>query len=460
MAVARAQAASSGLNAFAIVSVCVAVVSLGGLIFFYTQQSQLESDIAAAQNAANSARQQVSTTNRQVGELARLIVGNDQTTEPTEIREELQRGLDKVFADRRLQESGAGFDRESTIMTVLNGLYMAYASAAQAEQDLLTANKEHKDKIDSINKTANQIEADFKTKTQEMEERVKAVENQSAKARQEWEQQVADLTRQLADASANAAKELNDVRARNEALESQMAAAQARINDLTSQLASFKPSTEHTAVLQVADGHIVRTVPGEDVVYIGIGQQEGVNPGMTFAVYSRARGITSDGRGKASIEVIKVFGGTSECRVLWTTPGDPLVTGDIIANPVFDKSRKLRFVVAGDFDLNFDGVFEDVGGLGVANLIRRSGGKVEDKVDTQTDFVVMGSPPPVMSEDADTDPGVLAARAAELEAARQSFDEQMQEARTIGIPILNRTQFLHFIGKQTPSKGETDSPQL
>ena len=72
----------------------------------------------------------------------------------------------------------------------------------------------------------------------------------------------------------------------------------------------------------------VRSLVAGDIVYIDLGQRDGVRRGMTFSVYSTTGGIPADGKGKATISVNDVFETTAECRVTSQTPGDPVVEGD------------------------------------------------------------------------------------------------------------------------------------
>jgi len=52
------------------------------------------------------------------------------------------------------------------------------------------------------------------------------------------------------------------------------------------------------SLLQIADGYIVQTVPGERLVYISLGRDGHVKPGMTFAVYSRVRAFRPTARAR------------------------------------------------------------------------------------------------------------------------------------------------------------------
>ncbi|MBI4581744.1 MAG: hypothetical protein HY718_18755, partial [Planctomycetes bacterium] len=147
--------------------------------------------------------------------------------------------------------------------------------------------------------------------------------------------------------------------------------------------------------------------------------------------------------GKATIRVTNVFETTSECAVHTSTAADPIVDGDVIANPVYDRNRLFNFFVAGDFDLDFDGKIDDPDGEQIRRMIQDWGGKLQPAVDTLTDFVVLGAAPVASS-------GETAAE------ARRKFDAAKQEARTLGIPVLTRSQFLHFVGFGVPRNAKDD----
>jgi hypothetical protein len=210
----------------------------------------------------------------------------------------------------------------------------------------------------------------------------------------------------------------------------------------------------------MADGKIVRAVTGENIVYIGLGRNDRVQTGMPFSVYSALSGPGQAMKAKASIEVTNVFDTTSEARVTSTTPGDPILEGDLVANLVYDKSRQFNFVVAGDFDLNFDGKIDDPAGQKVTQLIQKWGGRIRTKVDTSVDFVILGSPPSAPEKLPDTADEAAKQRAAEQNEVAKAFNAIKEEAKSLSIPILTRTQFLHFMGSTVPSKVTEDQPAL
>jgi hypothetical protein len=134
--------------------------------------------------------------------------------------------------------------------------------------------------------------------------------------------------------------------------------------------------------------------------------------------------------------------------------------GDLIANLVYDKTRRFNFVVAGDFDLDFDGKIDDPAGQKVIKLIEKWGGQIRPTVDTSIDFVILGSPPMTPEKPADTADDAAKQRAAEQNEAYKAFQAIKEEAKALSIPILTRTQFLRFMGTTVPSKAIEDQPAL
>ena len=112
--------------------------------------------------------------------------------------------------------------------------------------------------------------------------------------------------------------------------------------------------------------------------------------GLTFSVYDSSVPIPEDGKGKAEIEVFEVSPNVSAARVLNSSVNNPIVQQDIVANLIWDSQSSNNFVVVGEFDLNGDGINDKDGNTKVRELIQRWGGKIQDAVTIETDFVILG----------------------------------------------------------------------
>lgn len=456
-AVARPQAVggNTGMKAALIAFVCLTVASLGGLIFLYTYQTDLTNREKSAQDSATRAQDEARQAKGQLSTFANRMIG-EATDDPARIQQAIATALGAIQKDPRLEKD---IPKDAAALTALQELYRQYsATADQLAQVTADRDKLNKD-LAALNQASEAAQKAFAERVDQLQAQYQKLEQEATAARDAWTKDVADLNRKLAAATDTASQHLSRERQAVQNLEQQLTQRDTRIQELRETLASFRPSADQYSAIQIADGSIVRTVPGQGLAYISLGARDRVKPGMSFAVYSRVRGIPTDGKGKASLEVTHVFDTTSECKVLSTTPSDPIVEGDIVANPVFDRSRQFHFAVAGDFDLDFDGVPEDRGGQQVIRMIENWGGKVVKQVDTRTDFVVLGTSPTLAVRTRGPQETSATEHAAEQDAARTSFEALKQEARALSIPVLTRTQFLHFVGKPVP-RNATDEKAM
>src|SRR5262249_17985488 len=139
-----------------------------------------------------------------------------------------------------------------------------------------------------------------------------------------------------------------------------------------------------TNVGREADGKIVRSHPESQEVYISLGRNDHISPGLTFAVYDPRTGVRFDNdqqaAAKGGSEVMEVAENESLSRITQMPKGQTMSSGDLIANPVYqhDKNRKFRFVVIGDFDLDGDGVATAAEHDRLVKMITQWGGVIDD----------------------------------------------------------------------------------
>lgn len=238
------------------------------------------------------------------------------------------------------------------------------------------------------------------------------------------------------------------------------------IAQLQQRLGDIRPNVANLNVRQ-ADGKIT-SLPGNGIAYIDLGSGDHVVPGMTFEVYDRAQGVPPPGdpatienlpAGKGSIEVLSVGPTNSECRVVKTQLGQNINEGDIIANVVYDKNHKNAFFVYGNFDLTKDGPPgpndqpRPQDAEVIKRLITQWGGTIVDKINVNTDFVVLGKEPvvPEYTKEQLNDPLMVAAYN-KAQDELQKYDAIVDQAKALHIPILNQPRFLYMTGYYDMSK--------
>ncbi|MAE60683.1 MAG: hypothetical protein CMJ49_04905 [Planctomycetaceae bacterium] len=203
---------------------------------------------------------------------------------------------------------------------------------------------------------------------------------------------------------------------------------------------------------KLVDGRVVEIAHAENLVYIDLGRRDKIFLGMTFEVFDPTRGVVVDEsgqqRGKASIEVVDVAETSATCRVVRETLGRPVLADDLVSNIAYDQNMVFKFVVHGDFDLDYDGRTSITDRQRVETLIEEWGGVVLDELTLDTDFLVVGvAPPPAraLSPDEEINPIDLAAQVQAHNKWRE-YQQVGEQARDMTIPVLNQNRFLVLIG--------------
>lgn len=449
-ALARPAAAGSsntgGIKTALIVFVVLTVASVAGTVVMFTQQSDLQMTAEDATKKVDSTNQAMNKLRSDVAEISHKFAG-ERIEDTEKLKKAIETALQPVLADE--QAKSAGLSAESSLTGVVKGLYKLYASNYELLKKTESERDDLNKRLAELSATSEARAKEFAAKTEEFQQKYAELETQTQTNQQAWSQQIEELKKRLEGASASAGQQLAAERQTRHKLEQQLAQKDARFQDMAAKLARFQPTEGSAAALESPDGTVVRAVAGDGVVYIDLGKENRIIRGMPFSVYSATEGITNTE--KATIEVVSVFENTSECRVTSGKSKNPIISGDLVANVVYDKSRQFNFVVAGDFDLNFDGKTDDAGGQKISEMITKWGGRVMPVVDTQVDFVVLGSAPPSPSKATEEDDAAAKVRAAEMNEAIKAFHAVENEARGLSIPVLTRTEFFHLLGMVVPA---------
>lgn len=460
MAVARPQTGSviTGVHVALIVFVVLTVGSLAGVVVMLTQREDLVQRAQRARDDATRATATATEKETAYNDFTNLLTGQT-GVEASAVQAQVQ-SIRKELSELAGLPSANEYPSYA-ILTALDRLSKAYKARSEETKQLQDQVAALQAKVKEIEDTYRQREQDLVAKTDELNNEYKSLKTDYDANLQRWTEGVQKFEKELAALNDKNRQLLTQEQSKSTSLQQEATRQQERIDGLVKELEKFRPSNDPMAVLREADGRVLRVLPDESVVYISLGRADHVTPGMTFAVYSPVGGVSKDGKGKATIEVMTVLTETSECRVTSVEKGDVIVDGDLIANPVYDRTRTFTFVVTGGFDLNYDGKIDDPNGDAVRKLVEAWGGRVASRVDEQTDFVVVGSPPVVGP------PGGVAspepAESKQLQDEQQlvqtaAYDKIKADAKALRIPILTRTQFLYFIGRPVPANAEPDAP--
>lgn len=266
------------------------------------------------------------------------------------------------------------------------------------------------------------------------------------------DERVQILIDQLEEERANL-KETNDELLKTQA---ELNMTQDRMKHALEELQQIKPSPDHEVAAYKPDGKVILIDDQAQVVHLNIGSDDRVYRGLTFTVYDRNTSIPTDGKGKAEIEVFGVSEKISTARIIDSQKKNPISIDDVVANLVWDSDKKNVFVVAGEFDVNGDGIIDRDAIDRIKTLITKWGGIVADTISVDTDFLVLGKPPQVPPKPTFEDLEVDPMADEKYEAAMQKlnhYKETQSRAEAFWIPIFQYERFLYFIGyKEQMSK--------
>jgi regulator of replication initiation timing len=319
----------------------------------------------------------------------------------------------------------------------MNGLRQDLAAA---QQQLQQTEQRAREQIAQMEQQVGQI----RQEETELRTQVTAYQQQS-------QQMVGRIEQNVTRERLTAQQQAQDSQSRIDELRGQVDTMQREVEALRNRVP--RPDTE-AAVLRQADGQVI-SIPSKDIVFVNLGQRDSVMPGLTFEVYDSLEGVPALApqdvdvlpQGKASIEITSVGPATSEARVTRLSYGAILAEGDKVANLVYDRNTRYTFMVYGAFDLDQNGVPTPQDADVVKRLVTEWGGKLTDRVNVDTDFVVLGQEPvlPEFSREELNDP-FNAKRLADAQASLDQYLSIRETAARLRIPIVNQNRFLYLIG--------------
>ena len=336
-----------------------------------------------------------------------------------------------------------------------------YNSKLEQKQELVD---QQTSQIDEMNKEselakkgASQREEELRNQIRTEQEKADTVQQSYNQLRELMEKKGTEQEQLLTKQRDEAVDEKNKAKQDLQVTSSKLSVTQNRLEEALSKLDVLKPRPKEDIAAYKPDGHIITVDTATNVVFLDIGNDDKVYPGLTFAVYDKNGAIPTDGTSKAEIEVFNVDKNTSVARINKSSKKNPITEGDIIVNLVWDSKTVNKFVVAGDFDLNGDETIDPDGAAKIKQLIENWGGKVEDVVTIDTDFVVFGVPPQVRRkptlDEIQADPMANEKYEASVKASDQ-YQEVKNQAKDLYVPVFSAKRFLNFIGYQSLVTGK------
>jgi hypothetical protein len=339
-----------------------------------------------------------------------------------------------------------GYDDIRQENRLLNGRAMeAQNRLRDVESNMSRMNTDYQSLKSSSDDRVNSVMSDIKSYAQAAEQ-----------YRQDMTKTQNDYLRAIDDNNTRHKQEVNALEEEIASLTGNQTVLSSRLNELRKVVDSIRIRPRNPA--ELVDGRVVDVLGSSDQVFINLGRNDRIRPGMSFRVYDDAGKIRLDQRtgqyseGKASIQVIKVAENTATARVTSSSTARPVVRGDVIANAVFNPEHRFKFLVYGQFDVDGNGTPTHNEADYIRSRIIEWGGEVVegDQLTGDLDFLVLGDVPEYVFTE------LISKNATEQEInamvrkreAYERYEELFQQAINAQIPVLNWNRFRLLTGDE------------
>lgn len=299
--------------------------------------------------------------------------------EPAVIEAELKRLNDKDIIPKI---DGQPLTCQNVMDALAKNAQTARESRASDRARISALEKE----VDETRKGAQTEVATQRQATGAMQQDKAALQQRFDKRVAEDEEQINTLKGQLESSRQALTAEEAKGRDAEAQYKEQLARLRTRITELT--------QVEERRTTDLPDGQIIRGLErdfdprgeGYAFVYVDIGRKHGVKDGTKFEVFSLEKGGKRTLKG--SVVVKKALDDLAECAILeQLDERNPIVRGDFVQNPFFEKGAVQNFALVG----NFDGESTLYTKEEWARIIKEKGHNFQTKIMANTNFVILGT---------------------------------------------------------------------
>lgn len=442
---AIASAESQGKTVALIIFVLLTIV--GGVLafYFYDQVDTARQERDQANLAAQTARGETLAAKGNYKELRLRVYGTETEEDHAKVKEILDKMLASPQVGARDKKNYKNFEDainylHNEIKQADDELAKRQALIEERDKKIATLEKGYEDNVAAR-------EADKEAKAAELLAVTKQFQDETNSIKQE----LADERNRRSDLQ-NANQDLRQKAERDKAN------YERNLRKYATELAKLRENQELAKVLEFvrADGSIthVTRYQGNVLVTIDLGSDDSLYKQTTFGVYGRDEGGNPYVLPKANIEVVKILGPhRAEARLYGETIQDPVLPGDLIYNPVWERGHRLGIAILGDIYIDDDQQPDNdefirlVNSLGaqVDSYYDAAEGKQKGSINFETAWLLLGQP-------AELGPNATEEEKKAYSDYQKAAVAMRRQAYENGVPVINARNFLTFMGNQQPQR--------
>ena len=454
---------SQGKTIALVITIVLFVAASGTAFYFFDKVKGAEEAQLAATRKASETDTNLKKVESSYADLSRMAVGRPTGTAE---HEKTIAEINQVLVNPNKEPVRKKKDlaqRAPAFPNLVEGLKITNDYLKQADLDTLAVEE-------NLAKQTNQLVGVSKV----YQGKVDTADEATAKKAAEVKEQADNFNKTLEERNTTVDSALQRFQQKATAYDQLKRQSEAQIEDLRTEINKMNLLMERARQRQVRgqdvrfnleDGEIVQLQGGGSEAYINVGRADGAQEGLTFGIYGIDRAGFVQNLPKANLEIIRVLGDKrSLARVLDYQIVDPVVPGDKIFNPIWDRGRKTGVAILGIVDMDGDGTTDNDE---FKHLIERWGGKIDAEVDlktykitgritTETDWLIEGKIP----EPADAGEVEAGDKQNIRNAILAGTTKMRKDAQVNGVRPVNVHNFLAYMGyrpvRKTQLPGEED----
>ena len=341
--------------------------------------------------------------------LARFIAGREEEDIEILRRTWLQGGPENDELQRYKLSSTDARQKFETLTDVYKQIFQERFNCLKAAGDAITEQELAKNDLLKAQEGFAEVKINMEKDNQALSEEKSRLEKELERVKSE----TATAIKQLNDALDALRVAKDDERKK---FEMEIAAHYSKISELEQRIKILTPKPPLTLMSCEPDGEIILADNKLGHAYIDLMRRDGLRVGMIFDVFRYIKGGRTKTKGKIEVKVVNDDKPSQAAIIECLEPeDDPIVKGDHIISPLFDKKKVRVFVFAGDLVNPLYTKYE------MTKKIQEMGAKVAPEVTVETDFLVVGKG----AEDT----------------------EQYSRAIQLGVIIMREEELLRYIGR-------------
>lgn len=454
MSAVRQSQTNTGLYT-AIAMACLFIISVVFAIIFYVKYEDERTLKVAAETRAKTVSASEKKISGLLDEILEKVTGEtsdaDSEAKLNKAKIEVNETMTALGSDATGLYGEEGFDLLQTIISLKGKLDEARNVASEYQARIKEIQEDFDITIREYDEAAKQINAEKDKYMAKQDETLRQFNELKEQMKLSTDEQIQAWAKKV-EVSEERLKQQNIELLRTQ---STLDETRGQLKEALDKLASINPAPDNDVLAFEPDGRIFNADLQSGLIYLDIGQKDHVYVGLTFKVFEKNAPMPEDGKGKAEIEVFRVSENASVARIIASSPKNPIVAGDIAVNMIWDSARSNIFMIIGEFDFDGDENVDRDGRKKIEQLITQWDGRVVEELTINTDFLIVGTPPKEMTkptrDQMDLNPELEQKYNDSLKAS-EAYNQVIEKANTLSVPIFNRTKFLRLIGYKTQAE--------